>query len=260
MESATCKFRHPAEPTESRYEQQILRDGCRTTLWRLDIPLYTSFLRITTIILDGCSSAKKPSVGRETRALMAVANAGCCPSPIKGGSGFREPVVRAPMPGIFVDPHLVTCCLVKGVEGLATVAGISLVDVVSGVDIDSEKVERCQRIRSPSPRKDSGRSSRMEHHHFCLAALVASQRLIAVLIYYYLVATTLKPFRSLAQQSTFPQAIRAAKMSSERPSVLILGGINTVARHLAVFLCGRQEREAGDPKVKVRSVQRTACT
>lgn len=41
-------------------------------------------------------------------------------------------------------------------------SGISLVDVVSGVDIDSEKVGRCQRIRSPSPRKDSGRSSRME--------------------------------------------------------------------------------------------------
>lgn len=38
-----------------------------------------------------------------------------------------------------------------------------------------------------------------------------------------------------------------------KPSVLILGGINTVARRLAVYLCGNLGRDGDskDPSVKV---------
>lgn len=41
---------------------------------------------------------------------------------------------------------------------------------------------------------------------------------------------------------------------AKKPTVLILGGINTVARHLAVFLCGNlgRDAESRDPLVKVR--------
>lgn len=41
------------------------------------------------------------------------------------------------------------------------------------------------------------------------------------------------------------------------PSVLILGGVNTVARHLAVYLCGKQAdgADARSPLVKVSVIR-----
>jgi hypothetical protein len=102
----------------------------------------------------------------------------------------------------------------------------------------------------------SGREERSivicRHLHFCLTAVGQKTRVDGLMnfelnsITLNFATRSLRPYRSQ----------NMAEMGEvAKPSVLILGGINTVARHLAVFLCGNSgsNPDSKGPFVKVRT-------